>query len=256
MIGKACPGFPVAGNALSSAADCPSPVPDLSDLSSASDHSLTSLTATAQTFLYPGDQPPPPSWPHWPLIAGCAVPVPCRGLEEVWAGVCRAGWPTWPQPASPPPSSSALCSAWPPASASIRQDPQPRPGRRQRPGPEVSLLNLWPGAGRGQTVRPGVIMALASLSVASPTQMRPVTAQHGAAPARPLVITACYSLILSLSAFPLFSLTLLQWLQARSAGVQTPGPGSGSRCITQTLFSRHSAGIEPPATEITAYLRC
>ena len=55
VSGKACPGFPVAGNALYEAADCPSPVPDLSDLSSASDHSLTSLTATAQTFLYPGD---------------------------------------------------------------------------------------------------------------------------------------------------------------------------------------------------------
>ena len=55
MIGKACPDFPVAGNALYEAADCPSPVPtDLCDLSSASDLSdLASLTA--QTFIYPGD---------------------------------------------------------------------------------------------------------------------------------------------------------------------------------------------------------
>ena len=89
MIGKACPGFPVAGNALSSAADCPSPVPDLSDLSSASDHSLTSLTA--QTFLYPGDQPPPPLLTS--LTSDCRV---CCAGAMPWpgGGVSRSlpGW--------------------------------------------------------------------------------------------------------------------------------------------------------------------
>jgi len=67
VIGKACPDFPVAGNALYEAADCPSPVPDLCDLSFASDLSdLTITSLTAQTFIYPG----------------CAVQRPCRGREE------------------------------------------------------------------------------------------------------------------------------------------------------------------------------
>ena len=93
VIGKACPDFPVAGNALYEAADCPSPVPDLCDLSFASDLSdLTITSLTAQTFIYPGD-----TWPTWHFnltpnlhIAGCAVQRPCRGREEEWAGVCLA----------------------------------------------------------------------------------------------------------------------------------------------------------------------
>ena len=64
VIGKACLGFPVAGNALYESADCPSPVPCLSDLSSAADQSLTSLAAPGQTLLCPGDHPDGLMCPH------------------------------------------------------------------------------------------------------------------------------------------------------------------------------------------------